>query len=139
LVGVACEMGCDHKNRIARIPTACPKSDRSVREIAVQLEDSRSSARWQALQGGIAGDVILPDSPDYDTARKPTLARFDQVRPRAIVRCQTPADVAMTLELARGLGIPVAPRSGGHCFAGRSTTSRVAHQLSPLTTTSLRD
>jgi FAD/FMN-containing dehydrogenase len=100
---------------------------------------SRSSAGWQALHDGIAGDVILPDSPDYDTARKPALARFDQVRPWAIVRCQTPVDVAMTLERARGLGLPVAPRSGGHCFAGRSTTSGVVIDVSPMTSTSLHD
>jgi hypothetical protein len=62
---------------------------------------SRSSAPWQALNERIAGDVILPDSPGYDTARKPALARFDHVRPEAIVRCRTPIDVAMTLELAR--------------------------------------
>jgi hypothetical protein len=53
---------------------------------------SGSSAHWQALNDGIAGDVILPDSPDYDTARIPAIARFDHVRPQAIVRCQTPVD-----------------------------------------------
>jgi FAD/FMN-containing dehydrogenase len=100
---------------------------------------SRPLAPWQALNERIAGEVILPDSPGYDTARKSALARFDHVRPQAIVRCQTPIDVAMTLELVRGLGVPVAPRSGGHCFAGRSTTSGVVIDLSPMTSTSLQN
>ena len=100
---------------------------------------SRGSACWQALNDGIAGDVILPDSPEYDSARKPALARFDHVRPQAIVRCRTPEDVAMTLELARGAGLPVAARSGGHCFAGRSTTAGVVIDVSPMTGTSLHD
>src|SRR5689334_25311033 len=78
-------------------------ADPAGAENGVQLEDSflrHSSARWQALNDRIAGDVIQPDSPDYATARKPALARFGYVRPQAIVRCQTRVDVAMTLELA---------------------------------------
>jgi FAD/FMN-containing dehydrogenase len=117
-------------------------ADPAGAENGVQLEDSflrHSSARWQALNDRIAGDVIQPDSPDYATARKPALARFGYVRPQAIVRCQTPVDVAMTLELARDLSLPVAPRSGGHSFAGRSTTSGVVIDLSPMTSTSLQE
>src|SRR4029079_4232869 len=57
----------------------------------------------------------------------------------AIVRCRTPIDVAMTLGLARGSGVPVAPRSGGHCFVCRSTASVVVIDLSPMTSTSLQD
>jgi hypothetical protein len=44
------------------------------------------------------------------------------VRPHAVVACRSPADVAETIAFARGAGLHVAVRSGGHCFAGRSST-----------------
>jgi hypothetical protein len=53
-----------------------------------------SAPDWAALQDTIAGDVVLPESPDYEAVRKPFIARFDHVRPQAIVRCRTPTDVA---------------------------------------------
>ena len=49
-----------------------------------------SSPSWQALQGGIAGDVVLPGSPGDQQLRKPFNARFHDVPPRAIVLCATP-------------------------------------------------
>jgi FAD/FMN-containing dehydrogenase len=49
------------------------------------------------------------------------MARFAEVRPAAIVRCAGAGDVVAALELARGR--PLAVRSGGHCFAGRSSTT----------------
>ena len=52
---------------------------------------------WGALQRVIEGDVVLPGSADYESVRKPVMARFEHVRPAAVVRCATPADVAATL------------------------------------------
>jgi hypothetical protein len=45
---------------------------------------------WQALRAAIAGEVVLPGSPGYDSARKPSMARFYDARPQAIVLCETP-------------------------------------------------
>ena len=39
---------------------------------------------WEALRGSIAGEVILPGSPDYESARKPPIARFHQSIPRDV-------------------------------------------------------
>jgi FAD/FMN-containing dehydrogenase len=87
---------------------------------------------WSALQGAIAGEVLLPGSRAYELARAPALANFDDVRPRAVVRCADPADVVETLAFARRLGVHVAPRSGGHCFAGRSSTEGVVIDVTPM-------
>jgi FAD/FMN-containing dehydrogenase len=76
---------------------------------------------WSALQAAIAGQVVLPSSPDYDSARKPAISRFDDIRPKAVVRCWTPEDVAETISFAERSGLRTATRSGGHCFAGRSS------------------
>jgi FAD/FMN-containing dehydrogenase len=98
---------------------------------------SRLAADWAALQGSIAGEVVLPGSPAYDLARKPAIARFHDVRPEAVVLCESPADVAATIALASCFGLHTAIRSGGHCFAGRSSTRGVVIDVSPMRSVSL--
>ena len=81
-----------------------------------------STPSWEAQQGVIGGEVILPGSPAFEELPKPFNARFHDVRPQAIVRCATPQDVAETISFARRHSLACATRSGGHCFAGRSTS-----------------
>jgi FAD/FMN-containing dehydrogenase len=76
-------------------------------------------------------------APDYEAVRKPSIARFDHVRPQAIVRCRTPTDVAETVALARRSGLQTATRSGGHCFAGRSSTRGVVIDVTPMCSVSV--
>ena len=87
---------------------------------------------WRELETAVDGDVVRPGAADYDTLRRPAIPRFDDVRPAAIVRCAGPEDVAAALAFARSAGLPVAVRSGGHCFAGRSTSEGVVLDVSPL-------
>ena len=87
---------------------------------------------WGALQRAIEGDVVLPGSADYESVGKPVMARFEHVRPSAVVRCATPADVAATLAAARGLRLPTAIRSGGHSVAGRSSTDGIVLDVTPM-------
>jgi len=91
-----------------------------------------TAADWGALAEAIAGEVVLPGDPGYDAARRPAIARFDDVRPSAVVRGATAADVAETVGLARAAGVPLAARSGGHCFAGRSSTDGIVVDVSPM-------
>jgi FAD/FMN-containing dehydrogenase len=97
----------------------------------------RSGPDWGALQGAIAGDVILPGSPDYESVRKPSIASFHYVRPQAIVLCKAPQDVFETISLARRCGLETATRSGGHCFAGRSSTGGIVIDVSPMRSVSV--
>jgi FAD/FMN-containing dehydrogenase len=91
----------------------------------------------QALQQTIAGEVLTPEAAGYEEARKPAIARFHDVRPQAVVRCRAPEDVAQAIAFADGL--PVAARSGGHCFAGRSTTTGMVIDVGPLDDVSVSD
>jgi FAD/FMN-containing dehydrogenase len=84
------------------------------------------------LGAALDGDLLTPASPGYDAARLPALARFWDVRPRAVVRCASARDVARTIGYARDTGTHVVPRGGGHCFAGRSSTEGVVLDLSRL-------
>jgi FAD/FMN-containing dehydrogenase len=57
-------------------------------------------------------------------------AQFSEIQPRTIFACHGPDDVAEALAQARGA--PLAIRSGGHCFAGRSSTEGVLIDVSPM-------
>jgi FAD/FMN-containing dehydrogenase len=92
---------------------------------------------WEALQGAIAGKVVLPGSPDYESVRKPFLARFDDVHPRAVVLCESAGDVVETLSLAVRAGLRTATRSGGHCFAGQSSSEGVVIDVTPMNAVSV--
>lgn len=87
---------------------------------------------WGALARAIAGEVVLPDSPAYDAVRRPAVARFEAIRPQAVARCRTAADVAETLSFAQRSGLRTAIRSGGHCFAGHSSTRGLLIDVTPM-------
>jgi hypothetical protein len=100
---------------------------------------ARSTPDWSALQSALAGELVLPDSPGYEAARKSAIANFDHIRPRAVVLCATPSDVSETLAFGRRNGVDVVPRSGGHCFGGRSSTDGIVIDVSPMRSVSVVD
>lgn len=87
----------------------------------------------------IDGNVIDAESPAFDRLTKPFNARFDELSPRAVVLCTSPNGVAATVSCVRGLGVEVAIRSGGHCFAGRSSSSGVVIDVGPMNSVILAD
>ena len=87
---------------------------------------------WRALERAVSGAVLRPGDAGYDAARKPAIARFHDARPDAVVRCRTAGDVAAAIAFAHAAGLRVAARSGGHDFAGRSTTDGVVVDVGPM-------
>jgi len=69
------------------------------------------------LASQIGGQVITPDSADYDAARSIFNRAFDR-RPAVIVRCGSPSDVARSLDFAQAQHLPLAVRAGGHSRLG---------------------
>ncbi len=82
-----------------------------------------AEADWSALAGSLQGTLIRPDSPQYPVARQLFDPRFDSVQPAAIASCVSPADVQRCLAFGRQFSVLLALRSGGHSFAGYSTTT----------------
>jgi FAD/FMN-containing dehydrogenase len=87
----------------------------------------------------VGADVLLPGTPEYESARRSQIARFDGVHPRAVARCRVPEDIAHVLASARQQGLHVALRSGGHCFAGRSSTTGIVIDVSAMNHVSISD
>ena len=98
-----------------------------------ETDDSIEAGRtdWRTLTETVA-DVLRPGSSGYEDVRKLAGRRFDHIRPQAVVRCRSEQDVAEALRFARARNIPVAVRSGGHDFAGRSTGSGMVVDLTPM-------
>jgi FAD/FMN-containing dehydrogenase len=78
--------------------------------------DSPDLAR---LRRGFQRQVLLPNQPGYDTARRVWNAMVDR-RPAVIARCASQADVAAGLRLGRAQGLEVGVRCGGHSVLGLS-------------------
>jgi len=74
----------------------------------------------EELTGALRGDVIGPDDPRYDDARKIHNAMIDK-RPAAVARCVDAADVMSAVGEARKLGLEIAARGAGHSGAGMGT------------------
>ena len=69
------------------------------------------------LQARLRGELMLPDSPGYDAARRVWNGMVDK-RPGVIVRCAGVSDVVDGVRFARDSGAPIAVRGGGHNVAG---------------------
>ena len=91
------------------------------------------------LERVIDGDLIVGDELTTSCMPKPFNARFDEAIPQAVVRCISPGDVAETISFIRRHRLRSAARGGGHCFAGRSTTTGILIDVSPMRTVSVGD
>ena len=72
---------------------------------------------FNELRTQLRGELITPDAPDYDAARRLWNAMIDK-RPGAIARCQGVADVQTCVRFAADTDTPLAIRGGGHNVAG---------------------
>ena len=78
------------------------------------------------------GAALVHGSAGFADATRTFNGRYLDVEPAAIVRCASSEDVARALVFATHRGIPIAVRSGGHSFAGLSTTSGMVIDTGPM-------
>lgn len=71
----------------------------------------------EQFQTDLHGDVIRPDTAEYDDARAVWNGMIDK-HPTLIARCQGTADVIRAVEFARENDLRVTVRGGGHNVAG---------------------
>jgi FAD/FMN-containing dehydrogenase len=82
--------------------------------------DPVTDAAWRAFGRTLTGTLVRAGSPAYDTAKRLFEPRFDSMHPQAVVECASVADVQRSISFARRHAIHIAPRSGGHSYAGYS-------------------
>ncbi|MFJ7906707.1 FAD-binding oxidoreductase [Kitasatospora sp. NPDC096204] len=73
---------------------------------------------WRSLRDRLGTRLVLPADPGYGTARLGYNTLNDGQRPAAVAQCVSADDVRACLDVARGHGIPIAARSGGHGYLG---------------------
>jgi FAD/FMN-containing dehydrogenase len=76
-----------------------------------------NQAAIDAFRSGLRGELIDPQSPNYNIARKVYNGMIDR-RPRLIARCADVADVIAAVNFARDQKMLVSVRGGGHNAAG---------------------
>ncbi len=81
-----------------------------------------SERAWRALARDLDGRLVRPGDRDFARLRLPWNRRYADPPPMGIVRCATERDVQRALRWARDRRLPLAARSGGHSYAGFSTT-----------------
>ncbi len=97
-------------------------------------QPSPTSADWSELSKSLQGTLIRPNSSYYSTAHQLFNPRFDYIHPAAIAYCVSPADVQTCIAFAQRFGVPLAARSGGHSYAGYSTTTGLVLDVSRMNT-----
>ena len=81
---------------------------------------STLAAGADTLRAALIGQLVTPESSDYDDVRRVWNADTDG-HPAVIVRCESDADVVAAIGFAREAGLEIAVRGGGHSIAGMST------------------
>jgi FAD/FMN-containing dehydrogenase len=91
---------------------------------------SLGDRRLSALARELDGDLVARGARGYSQARAIWNARYDAVHPLAIAYAETNADLRRIILWAKRYDVHVAVRSGGHSFAGYSTTRGLVADLS---------
>jgi FAD/FMN-containing dehydrogenase len=83
---------------------------------------SLSPKAARALRSAVKGKVFLPRKPGYNKARLVYNLRYNGARPDAVVQPVSTQDVAAVVKWANRFDVNLVARSGGHSYAGYSTT-----------------
>jgi FAD/FMN-containing dehydrogenase len=85
----------------------------------VAIETATTSTAYEELATVFGGELVLPESPGYDEARRIWNGAIDR-RPACIARCSGVADVVEAVRFARQRDLLVAVRAGGHGVGGHA-------------------
>ncbi|HEY3184362.1 MAG TPA: FAD-binding oxidoreductase [Gaiellaceae bacterium] len=88
--------------------------------------------RVRTLDRAVRGPVLALGTAAYERARLVYNARFNTIAPLAVVQPLDARDVQAVVRWASQTRVPIVARSGGHSYAGYSTTRGVVVDLSRI-------
>jgi FAD/FMN-containing dehydrogenase len=88
-----------------------------------------SGPDWDQLAGRLKGSLVLPDDRGFAAVSRPLNRRYADTHPQGVAVCEGAADAREALLWARDNEVPIAVRSGGHNYAGYSTTDGLVIDL----------
>lgn len=94
--------------------------------------EARAANALDQLAATLRGPLFRPGGAGYAKARRPWNARFDDVLPRAVAQPLDTADVQAIVRWAAAHDVRLGVRSGGHSYAGLSSTTGLLVDLSRL-------
>ncbi|GCE31386.1 hypothetical protein KDA_68700 [Dictyobacter alpinus] len=96
-----------------------------------------TEADWSALAKNIKGTLLRPNNAQYATAHQLFDPQFDAIKPAGVVYCTSPKDVQTCLAFVERFNLPITARSGGHSYAGYSTTTGLLLDVSRMNSITL--
>jgi FAD/FMN-containing dehydrogenase len=93
-----------------------------------------SERDWRSLAGALpdGGHLFRPGGRGYARTRPVSNQRYASVLPDGVAACRGAGDIAAAVAWAHDRDLPFALRSGGHSYAGYSTTTGLLIDLSGL-------
>jgi FAD/FMN-containing dehydrogenase len=102
----------------------------STTTTVVTVPPPPTTAEWKTFASGLTGRLSRPGDPGYPVDLELYDPVYDSIQPAGIAFCANASDVARSIGFAREHGLPMAPRSGGHSYAGYSTTTGLVIDVS---------
>ena len=87
---------------------------------------------WAALARRLRGPLLRPGDRGYRAASTPYNHRYAGIHPEGVALCADTADARTALLWARENRVPFAVRSGGHSYAGYSTSAGLVISLARM-------
>ena len=106
------------------------------------VSSSSSSAaadQWSLLDEQLTGSVIRPGETRYASIAPAYNSRYDGITPEAVIRCASVEDIQKVIAFAQTHKLALVPRSGGHGYAGYSTSEGIVLDLHELSSVTLGD
>jgi FAD/FMN-containing dehydrogenase len=99
---------------------------------ALDAGSQASPTDWADLARSLEGRLLQRGVPNFTALAAPWNLRFASTVPQAIARCANPEDVRTCLLWAKATKVPFVVRSGGHSYAGFSTTPGLLLDVSAM-------
>jgi FAD/FMN-containing dehydrogenase len=112
------------------VPPVTTTTVPSTTTTVVTVPPPPTAADWNSFASGLRGRLSRPGNPGYPVDLELYDPLYDSIHPEGIAFCANASDVARSIAFAREHGLPMAPRSGGHSYAGYSTTTGLVIDVS---------